>query len=67
MIRIEVITIILCFIISFVVSAAKGRGNSIAKIVSFFFFNVFTDFPVSQKVPKTGVVFVAAALVGKEE
>ena len=46
---------------SFVVSAAKGRGDIIAKFVFFFllFFSVFPDFPVSRDLHgKEGVVFI---------
>ena len=47
---------------SFVVSAVKCRGDIIAKIRIHCQNSVFFPiFPVSRIVPKTGVVFVAAA------
>ena len=50
---------------SFVVSAAKGRRDIIAKFVFFFFFllffSVFPDFSRFPKSSETGIVFVAAA------
>ena len=53
----KVLAILILIITHF--SATKGRGDIIAKFVFFFFF--FSVFPVSRKVPKTGVVFAAAA------
>ena len=46
---------------SFVVSAAKGRRDIIAKFVFFFFVSVFPDFSRFPKSSETGIVFVAAA------
>ena len=46
---------------SFVIPAAKGRGDIIAKFVFFLFFSVFPDFSRFPKSSETGIVFVAAA------
>ena len=43
---------------SFVVSAAKCRGHCKIRL---FLETFFPNFPVSRKVPKTGVAFVATA------
>ena len=56
-------TVIFCLIApegSFFVSATERSGDFICKIRLFQCF-FFLDFTVSRKVPKTGVVFVAAA------